>query len=129
MKNLTWKSLSEVNHMIIFKYLYVKRYKIFCKRMRGSAQLFISNVNQVILILVVCLFFRLILKSTLEKDLNPGCLIKLENNENNLKDGFKTLIISMTQKDSNLVKSLQKQSCFASNIFTFKLFNVINFEF
>ncbi len=39
---------------------------------------------------------------------NPGCYIQIENNEDNLTDGFNTIIISMTQKESHLTSTVTK---------------------
>jgi len=54
----------------------------------------------------------------------PICLIRVDNTANNLTDGFKTIIISMTQKDAHLAQALAKPHYQHNNIFLFKLYHL-----
>ena len=55
----------------------------------------------------------------------PAIFIEIEANSNSSPDGFKTLIIAMTQKGQHLIDQVRKPSYMVENIFLFKLYQVV----
>ena len=55
----------------------------------------------------------------------PAVFIEIVANSNSSTDGFKTLIIAMTQKGQHLIDKMRKISYMVENVFLFKLYQVV----
>lgn len=63
-------------------------------------------------------------------DKMPVCVFKIDQNNQNLSGGLRTIIVSMTQKDNHLVNTVApKQSYLRDNILLFKIYQVIFYFF